>query len=260
MEELEGVDHQLLRYIVGAHAKVPIEFLYLETGVITLTDTVRIRRMLYLQNILQRKDGELIKRIYMAQKKNPVKGDWVHMVKEDFEYIESSMNEDEIKEMSKGGYKKEIKEKIKQKAFQKLKETQQTHSKVCNICYYEFKTQPYMKSHILSNHEVSLLFALRSRTIRNIKRNFPVQNQQDTKCQLGCDVEETQEHILECVRVSGNKFRDTNILYNHLYGDHKEQVAVTQVFDSLLQEREQLLLEQTAHDLPVAQTGPSTWQ
>ena len=95
---------------------------------------------------------------------------------------------------------------------------------------------------------------------RNIKRNFPVQNQQDTKCQLGCDVEETQEHILECVRVSGNKFRDTNILYNHLYGDHKEQVAVTQVFDSLLQEREQLLLEQTAHGLPVAQTGPSTWQ
>ena len=84
IEELEVVDHQLLRHIVGAHAKVPIEFLYLETGLILLTDTVRIRRMLFLQNILKRTDNELIKRIYVSQKAKPVKGDWVKMVNEDF--------------------------------------------------------------------------------------------------------------------------------------------------------------------------------
>ena len=84
IEELEVVDHQLLRHIVGAHAKVPIEFLYLETGLIPLTDTVRIRRMLFLQNILKRTDNELIKRIYVSQKAKPVKGDWVKMVNEDF--------------------------------------------------------------------------------------------------------------------------------------------------------------------------------
>ena len=62
MEELEGVDHQLLRYIIGAQAKVPIQFLYLETGTITLTDTVCIRRMIYLQNILQRKEYVCLKK------------------------------------------------------------------------------------------------------------------------------------------------------------------------------------------------------
>ena len=59
---------------------------------------------------------------------------------------------------------------------------------------------------------------------------------------------------MQCDKLSENKFRDKNVVYEHLFGDHGEQVAVTRVFDSLLGERERLL--QATPCLPVAQTGP----
>ena len=36
IEELEVVDHQLMRHIIGAHAKTTVEFMYLETATIPL--------------------------------------------------------------------------------------------------------------------------------------------------------------------------------------------------------------------------------
>ena len=37
IEDLEVMDRSLLRYITGAHAKTQNEFLYLETGALTLS-------------------------------------------------------------------------------------------------------------------------------------------------------------------------------------------------------------------------------
>ena len=72
IEDLEIIDHQLMRHIIGAHAKTPIEFMYLETGTIPLKYIISCRRMLYLQKILQMEDQELVKRIYLAQKRRSV--------------------------------------------------------------------------------------------------------------------------------------------------------------------------------------------
>ena len=71
IEELEVIDRQLMRHIIGAHAKAPIEFLYLETGTLPLKHVITCRRLLYLKTILQREDHELVKRIYKIQQENP---------------------------------------------------------------------------------------------------------------------------------------------------------------------------------------------
>ena len=52
-----------------------------------------------------RTDDELTKRIYEAQKENPVKGDWIELLKEDFKFIGEEINEKHIKEFSKAQYK-----------------------------------------------------------------------------------------------------------------------------------------------------------
>ena len=52
---------------------------------------------MYLQTILKRPDDEITKKIYECQKYNPVKGDWVEMVKKDFSNVEMAMNEEVIK-------------------------------------------------------------------------------------------------------------------------------------------------------------------
>ena len=63
IKRLEEVDEHLLRSLVHGHAKTPIEFLYLETGAIPIRYVIGSRRICFLQTILQRKDGELTKRV-----------------------------------------------------------------------------------------------------------------------------------------------------------------------------------------------------
>ena len=46
---LESIDEHLLRSIVGAHAKTPLEFLYLETGTMPIRFIISSRRLLYQQ-------------------------------------------------------------------------------------------------------------------------------------------------------------------------------------------------------------------
>ena len=172
MEKLEKIDRSVMRFITGAHSKVPSEVLYLETSAIPLRHIISIRRMLYFQTLVNREDIELTRKVYEAQKINPVKGNWILHLKDDFKFIGEDVNETEAVEKSKFEYKTMIKKKVKLKVFENLKNVQQSHSKVREICYKTFQVQDYMSSHVLTNHEVSLLFALRTRTVRNVANNF----------------------------------------------------------------------------------------
>ena len=52
IHQLERVDEALLRGVLRAHSKVPIEALYLETGSIPIRYTLKSPRLSYLHNIL----------------------------------------------------------------------------------------------------------------------------------------------------------------------------------------------------------------
>ena len=75
--------------------------MYLETGATPLKNVITSRRLIYLQTILKRPHSELIRKIYEAQRKNPVKGDWVKQVDEDLDIIGLVEKECEIEEMTK---------------------------------------------------------------------------------------------------------------------------------------------------------------
>ena len=106
LEELELIDRSVMRFIIGAHAKTPSEILYLETATIPLRYIIMIRRILYFQTIVTRNDEELVKRIFDAQMADPVKGDWVNMLKEDFQYLGEEINENEAKTTARYEFKK----------------------------------------------------------------------------------------------------------------------------------------------------------
>ena len=89
----------LLRGLVQAHAKVPLEHIYLETAAIPIPYIISARRLIYLQTILQRPDHEITKKIYQHQKTNPSPGDWCHLVNSDFNVIDVNMSETEIEAM-----------------------------------------------------------------------------------------------------------------------------------------------------------------
>ena len=68
---LEHVDRQLLKVICSGHAKTANKFLYMETSALHLKHIIASRRIMYLQNILKRGEGELVKRVFEAQKNDP---------------------------------------------------------------------------------------------------------------------------------------------------------------------------------------------
>ena len=84
---LEEVDEFLLRSIFKAHSKTSLEFLYLETGTKPIRFIIASRRLNYLHNIIMKPQNELIKRVYEVQKHNPSRGDWIELVKKDFQLI-----------------------------------------------------------------------------------------------------------------------------------------------------------------------------
>merc|ERR1719319_2166555 len=165
---LEKVDQSLLRQILNAHKGTPVEFLYLETGCVPIKWIIAQRRINYLQHILSRKDGELIKQVLEAQKENPVAGDFVKLVENDLKCLGLKYSDLQITKLSK----RELGKIVKDVAFGKLAESMQRSTKVKDIRYSKLELQAYLKNSSLSEEEMHMLTALRSKCVRGIKGNF----------------------------------------------------------------------------------------
>ena len=81
IEKLMAIDKYLLRGLVGAHAKVPLEHLYLELADLPLSYVISAKRMIYLQTILKRPNEEIIKQVYKCQQKKSCSRWLVYFVK-----------------------------------------------------------------------------------------------------------------------------------------------------------------------------------
>ena len=122
--------------------------------------------------------------------------------------------------------------------LRELKTQQEQHKKISAICYNELKTQAYLKTNLLNNHEALLLFSLRSQNAKQFLANFPYNSQQICPNE-GCNQQDTQEHCLNCEKMLGTNPASTDIQYSDIYSsDLNKQVAVTKLFVSLLERRE----------------------
>ena len=245
LQILEVVDEHQLRSIVGGHAKTPLEFLYLETGALPVRYIISCWRMTYLHTILVRSDSEITKRVFIAQKEAPTKGDFINLVKEDYEKIGETLDTERIANTTKETHKRNIKSKIRIAAFQYLKEKQSNHSKVKDIVYKNLETQQYLKSPLFTNEEASLLFSLRSRAI-DCKSNFKSKySKEDLLCRICQQEEESQIHLLHCKPLNdvlkSNDIITDDVNYNDLYSEHRKQKVITTLFAKLLKIRKQII-------------------
>ena len=96
VEELMVIDNMILRTVVGAQSKVPLETLYLESSTLSIKHVITLQQMLYIKTILSRHEDEVVWRVYTAMKERPPKGDWYHRVALDFEQVDISMDKEVI--------------------------------------------------------------------------------------------------------------------------------------------------------------------
>ena len=155
------------------------------------------RRILYLHNILQKNPNETIPKIYQAQKINPSPGDFVKLVQNDLELIGLKITESELKQTTKLRFKKMVKENVQKAAFNYLKSLQESHSKMKNLNYEKFEVSQYLYSPLFNRDSRCLLLALRTRTVRGIKCDFPGLYKEKI-CPVGCGDMDTIQNILSC--------------------------------------------------------------
>ena len=108
---------------------------------------------------------------------------------------------------------------------------------------------------MINNHEVSLLFALRTKTVKDFKVNTPSVFRNDIMCPLCGKYEDSQEHCLSCEKLPSN----TNFsnLYSDIFSnDIQKQVKITHNFLVILEERQQILEHLKLSQPTSGLTGP----
>ena len=252
---LEKVDEALIRSILSAHPKIPLEALYLETKSVPIRFIVASRRIMYLHEILQRDEYEMVRQTYEAQKTQPIQGDFVNLVLKDCEKIGLKMTDSEIQRTTKQKFKSIVKIKVQKAAFEYLKTMQHTHTKMRSLNYKEFKEASYLSSPLFNNESRKLLLALRTRTVSGIRSDFGGLYP-DKMCPLGCGDPDTLQNVLSCKILKDQHKVDQvvcsdDVKFSDIFSDNTtKQKEVTHLFMELLDTRNKILSQ------PVDSTGP----
>ena len=203
---------------------------------------------MYLHHILSRGKEELIRKIYEAQKRKPVKNDWINIVRRDCEELKITYNETQISSLKKSNFKNIVREKIRTNAFKFLLGIKISQSKLSDIEYPKFEMQNYLRSSEITNDEKSLLFRIRTRTVDDIKTNFRTKYGDDLRCRMcdSPDLEESQCHLLvcetmieECIELKKN----CTVKYEDFFGSQDSQIAAIRLYKKVLEVRERLMEE-----------------
>ena len=144
----------------------------------------------------------MLYKIFIAQWRNPLRNDWTNLVKDELKDFGLDIDLNSVTSMSKYKFKKIIKSKSREVAFEKLLERKEKHSKMGHLAYGELCMQNYLKSKNISVGQAQLLFKSRTRMTfywENYKHG-----KMEQKCPLCKDQIDTQTHSFNCNIVIGN--------------------------------------------------------
>ena len=127
-----------------------------------------------------------------------------YQIKNDLHDFEIERNLENLKLMSKDTYKKLIKRKAHDYAFNLLCRSKETYKKLNGLNYYEFKIQNYLLSKDYSLEEKTLIFKYRTRML-NLGENFRA-GREYVVCPLCKQHKDSQNNLLNCPTVPSPAF------------------------------------------------------
>ena len=235
VQSLESYDVNLLRKILNAHSKTPIEAFFLELGRYPLRFTLSKRRCMYLWHIVHRDTDELIWKIYEAQRCKPNKGDWFEILQTERRALNILESDEEIAKMSRNKFKILVEKKIKENVIQYLNALAEPHSKSEFIVSEKFQKKKYFSDRRFTKEDVQLLFALRTRMV-NCKTNFKMQFGNNLTCRI-CETDgsiEDEDHILVCPEQTDGQCA---VQFTDVYGDVDSQYNAVKMYKKVMRKR-----------------------
>ena len=154
----------------------------------------------FLQYLLTQPSESLLNRMYMTQKENPSKGDWVSKVAQLLIEYEITLNMDEIQFMKPRLFKVLVKRKIHQEAFRDLVYRKNNGQKGCKIQYEKLDLAAYLTS----KSNISVKDKLEMFAYRSEMNELPCNYGNKTECEMGCNSQiMNNEHLLNCPQING---------------------------------------------------------
>ena len=218
LKKLVKMDEILIRSILEVNESTPKELLYLELGIIPLVNIVKCRRIMYLHYLLTTSEDQLLYKFFKAQLRNPSKGDWTEVVKQDLKDFNITSSFKEISLMKNTQFKNKVKKACKKYTFDELIQVKNRHEKGKENEYEKLVTNPFFLSNKFTIKQSKLLFKLRSRML-DVKMNFKKKYKDDINllvCELcGNKNLDDQNHVIVCTAIENNK--DNKLTYSDLF-------------------------------------------
>ena len=235
----ERIEQTFFRKILCAHSKTPIEAIYLELGVIPFRFHLMAKRIMYLQEIMNRDDSELTKQVVMAQKERCLPGDFYAQVSLDMLKLSIEMKD---LELSKEKLKELVTSNVRNKAFLYLIEKAKSHSKVRHQIYTNCDGAKHYTDQRFTPDLTNLVFRFRTRTFlvkNNYRNNY---KNTDIRCPLCLQDDDTQEHIFKCPKLLEGMSEKVSCQVDDLYTDDLDTLYSTScTLKKLVEIRENIL-------------------
>ena len=191
------------------------------------------RRVIYLREILQKKNTELVRQIFDIMLLCPSKYDWIKLIENDLNQLDIQFSEEVIKSYTKDRFKAVVKKKINSLAHKFLIERKT--SKLMNLHNYSF--QEYLSSNDLTLKQKRLLFQFRIRMVNSIRDNFKNHFKNNMLCPLDNNHYDDQPSLLLCPVILANedlKAMIQGISYTDIFKSIEYQVPAIKVLEKII--------------------------
>ena len=213
MEQLEDLDHQLLRHIFEVPKSVPTCALYLETGCLSLETIIKIRRVCFLHTLVNLREDEMLHQFFLAQWERPSKlNEWTTEVKSNLSDFDMTEEFKFFKSKSKEAFQNLVKVKARKYELERLRKSQK--SKTENLHYSKLELQEYLELKDMNARQAKVLFKFRVR-MAPFGENF--KGGKDTPlCPLCLAHPDTQEESFQCEKIC--KLIEVKGNYSDIFG------------------------------------------
>ena len=235
IEDLGKPDIILLRKILSKSGNPSTCFMQLEFGIVPVKFVIIKKRMNFLHYILQESIDSLVNQVYMAQKEDSRRGDFVQLTCEDRKTLDIDHEDDEIRLMTKQAWKTFVKEKVKYAALTELVEENSTKEKTKTIQFNELKMSDYLEVNLRTSLS-QLIFSIRSKTL-DVKEYQPWKYKNNT-CVACQKYPETMNHFVTCSSYRNKPCIDWTSIYG---SDSLVMTRIALVVEKRVEERKALL-------------------
>lgn len=198
--QLQTLQLKTLKRIVHAPNSTSNSFIFLELGILPIKFEIIKRKLMFLHHIQTLRENDPVKLVYKQQQQLPFENNWCKEVQEMIEEFGISVTD--LDSISRNIWKNRVNAAILQKAHRDLYAESSARTKTKLLKYETLCTQEYIKK--LPAYLATFLLKIRSKTLPCKINHSSSQSRGDSTCRLCKQAEESQEHTINCMLVSGD--------------------------------------------------------